>query len=70
MLNLVDGPFNIADLYKTYIIENIDISEFGRFVQHILTIQPAELQALAQKYFKSNEMTYVVAGIAQSPAKN
>ena len=66
LLNLVDGPFNIADLYKTYIVENIDIGEFDRFVQAILDIQPPKLRELAQKYLGQGDMWQVVAGIQNS----
>ena len=63
LLSLVDGPFAIADLYKTYIVENIDIGEFNRFVQAIVYIQPAQIQLLAQKYLKKEDMWQVIAGV-------
>jgi predicted Zn-dependent peptidase len=63
LLNMADGPFNIADLYKTYIVENIDISEFKRFVQAIMDVQPAQLRELARKYLCKEDMWQVVAGV-------
>lgn len=62
LLSMADGPFNIADLYKTYIVENIDISEFNRFVQAIIDIQPARLMELARKHLRKEDMWHVVAG--------
>ena len=62
LLSMADGPFKIADLYKTYIVENIDISEFNRFVQAIIDIQPARLMELARKHLRKEDMWHVVAG--------
>ena len=61
-LNMVDGPFAINDVIRTYVIEDIPLSAFSQFVETIRTITPTELRDLAQKYLKKEDMFEVVVG--------
>jgi predicted Zn-dependent peptidase len=63
MLNLIDGPFNIAEVYKTYIIENTDIQEFNQMIEKVRTIKATELRDLAQKYLQKDDLWEVVVGV-------
>jgi zinc protease len=62
LLNMVDGPFAINDVVRTYITEGISFDAFPRFVETIRTIQPTELRDLAQKYFKKEDLFEVLVG--------
>ena len=61
-LNMVDGPFAINDVIRTYVIEEMPLSHFSQFVETIRTITPTELRDLAQKYLKKEDMFEVVVG--------
>jgi zinc protease len=63
MLNLLDGPFNVAEVYKTYICENLDVTHFDFFVKAVRGITPAELRRLAQQYFAHEDLHEVIVGI-------
>ncbi len=61
-LNMVDGPFAINDIIRTYTIEDMPLNAFSQFVDTIRTITPTELRDLAQKYLKKEDMFEVVVG--------
>lgn len=63
MLNMVDGPFAVSDVVKSFITEGVDLSHFQQFVEKIRSITPQEIQALAQKYFKREDMFEVIVGV-------
>ena len=62
LLNMVDGPFAINDVIRTFIIEGLPLDSFPDFVETIRTISPKELRDLAQKYFKKEDLFEVVVG--------
>jgi predicted Zn-dependent peptidase len=62
MLNLVDGPFNLSDLYKIYFTENIDYQEFTKLVETIKNISAPEIKDLAQRYLQPDDLWEVVVG--------
>ena len=63
MLNMVDGPFAVSDVVKSFITEGVDLSHFQQFVEKIRSITPQEIQALAQKYFRREDMFEVIVGV-------
>lgn len=63
MLNMVDGPFAVSDVVKSFITEGVDLSHFQQFVEKVRSITPQEIQALAQKYFKREDMFEVIVGV-------
>lgn len=63
MLNMVDGPFAVSDVVKSFITEGVDLSHFQQFVEKIRSITPQEIQALAQKYFNREDMFEVIVGV-------
>ncbi len=63
MLNLIDGPFNVADVYKTYLIEGTDFQDFTMLVEKIKTIKATELRDLAKRYLRKEDMWEVVVGV-------
>lgn len=60
MLTLIDGPFNVADVVKTYIAEDLPVSKFAELVTTIKEITAEELRDLAVKYFKKEDMWEVI----------
>lgn len=62
MLNLIDGPFNTADLYKTFIIEDSQATQLEHLVHTIKTISAETLRELAQKYLQQKDLWQVVVG--------
>ena len=63
MLNMVDGPFAVSDVIKSFITEGVELSHFQQFVEKIRSITPQEIQALAQKYFNREDMFEVIVGV-------
>lgn len=62
LLNMVDGPFAISDIVRTFLTEGVEYEAFQRFIDTILYITPKQLQELAQKYFKKEDMFEVIVG--------
>ena len=62
MLTMLDGPFNVSDVLKTLLSEGASTDHFDTLIQTIKTIQPQEIQALAQKYFQREKMWEVIVG--------
>jgi len=60
MLTMLDGPFNVADVVKTYVAEALPITDFDSLTQTIKNITAEELRELARKYFKPENMWEVI----------
>jgi predicted Zn-dependent peptidase len=60
LLTNLDGAFNIAEVVKTFVTEEVPLNFFDDLVKSIKTISPEELMALANKYFRKEKMWEVV----------
>jgi len=60
MLTMLDGPFNVADVIKTYVAENLPITDFDSLTHTVKNITAEELRELARKYFKPENMWQVI----------
>lgn len=60
LLGDLDGPFSILQRWRSIILNGFDENHFNNNVRIYKTITPAELQALAQKYFKPEDFLEVV----------
>jgi predicted Zn-dependent peptidase len=62
MIRNFDGPFATSDNYRGLIDLNLPTSYFNQFFDVLKTITAEELQVLAQKYFKEENIITVIAG--------
>ena len=61
-LQMVDGPFNVADVIKTLVIDLVPLSSFEHIVETTRTITPTRLRELARQYLNKEDMWEVVVG--------
>ena len=61
-LTLLDGPFNVADVVRTQVLEGLPSNYLEQLAKTVRHISPEELQRLAQKYFNKTEMVEVAVG--------
>jgi len=62
MLNMVDGPFHVADVIKTMVLNEMPYETFDALINTVNTISAQELRDLAQKYLLTQQMWEVTAG--------
>ncbi len=62
MLKSSDGPFSMADKYKTVYFKGEDLSFYDRYISMINNVTSEELLIVAKKYFNPKEMLEVVVG--------
>ena len=55
ILGDLDGPFHLISRWKNYVLNNLDGNFFYQNIETIKTIQAAELQELAKKYFTETD---------------
>lgn len=65
MLNMLDGPFNVADIVKTAVVEDLPMSYFQQMVGTIQRISASELLRLAQQYLAPETLWEVCVGAAE-----
>ncbi len=58
----IDGPFALADRFKSILTYGLDNEYFYRYLECVRTILPEDLRQLAEKYFTVSVMTQVTAG--------
>lgn len=62
-LAMLDGPFNVSDVVRTQVTEGLPPSYFERLTERVRTITADELQQLAQRYLRREDMWEVVVGV-------
>jgi zinc protease len=62
LLTMLDGPFHVAGVIRTFISEGIPLEDFELLVEEIKTISAERLQALAMQYFRPDDMWEVTVG--------
>jgi zinc protease len=60
LLGDLDGPFSILQRWRSIILNGFDENYFNNNVHIYKTVTPAELQALAQKYYDPKDFYEVV----------
>ncbi|MBX2929910.1 MAG: insulinase family protein [Saprospiraceae bacterium] len=61
-LNMLDGPFNVADIIKTIVVEDLPAGYFESIVHTVKNITAEELQRLAQLYLQPGDLWEVSVG--------
>jgi zinc protease len=62
MLKSSDGPFSMADKYKSVYLKGEDLSFYDRYISMINNVTSEKLLDVAKKYFDPKEMLEVVVG--------
>lgn len=62
MMRILDGPFGIADVTIENILCGTGNEVIGRNVERIRAVTPADVQRLARKYLRREDLVTVVAG--------
>ena len=59
---MVDGPFRVADVVRTMVLNNMPYTTFDKLINTVNTVSTQELRDLAQKYLTTDDMWEVTAG--------
>ena len=57
-----DGPFNVCDQFKSYLIHGIDLSYNDSYLSEIQEVNPENVQDLAVKFLNFDDQLQVVVG--------
>jgi predicted Zn-dependent peptidase len=60
LLGDLDGPFQIINRWKTYVLNDLTEDYFYNTIKVVREIQPEELQALAKKYLREEDFYELV----------
>lgn len=61
-LNMLDGPFNVSDVIKTIVSEDLPLAYFEELVSAVQQVTPDDIQSLAKQYLNPENFWEVVAG--------
>ena len=61
-LRSVDGPFSLAEKFKSVWEYGLDYSYYNRYIESIKNCTSSELRALAVKYLQQNDLIELVVG--------
>ena len=62
LVRMFDGPFALAESFKSAWEFGLDTSYYQRLSEKILTIKPEEITDLANKFYKLDELYVITAG--------
>ena len=57
-----DGPFNVCDQFKSYLIHGIDLSYNDSYLSEIQEVNPENVRDLAVKFLNFDDQLQVVVG--------
>lgn len=61
-LTMLDGPFNVSEVIRTLVLDELPLSTFDEWVSTVQNIDAAALQGLAQKYLNKADLWQVIVG--------
>lgn len=61
-LNMIDGPFKVAGMSKVIALNGLDFEFYQSLMERIHKVTSEELQLLAQKYFRKEDMIEIIVG--------
>jgi len=59
---MLDGPFNVADIYKTILLEDLPADYFINVANTVRHITAVELRDLARRYLQPADLWEVSVG--------
>ncbi len=62
MLHNFDGPFDLADRYRSVVDYGLDFNYYSKSIDTIIKIEPQDLKQLAEKYLNPESFYEVIAG--------
>ncbi len=62
MLRDFDGPFPIAESFKSVLEYGLSSDYFQNYIDTIKSITPEEIRNLTQKYFDKNDLYELIVG--------
>lgn len=62
LLGMLDGPFNMSQLIRSYMVHQIGQKDFDHLHQAVRQITAEDLMHLAQRYLQAEDMVTVVVG--------
>jgi predicted Zn-dependent peptidase len=62
MVRMFDGPFAIAESFRSVWQYGLDNSYYYRLAEKIRTIEPDEIASLAKTYYKIDDLNIITAG--------
>jgi predicted Zn-dependent peptidase len=62
LLSMIDGPFSVAEVIRTLVIDGVAESHFGHMAAIIKNITAEQVQAYAQQYLCEEDMCEVIVG--------
>ena len=63
-LTMIDGPFNVAELVRLMVTENLPFTELRTSVERTLDVTRNSIQETAKKYLLPEKMSEVIVGKA------
>ncbi len=61
-LTMLDGPFNLSEVYRTLLTEETPFEFFGHLIDTVLQITPEQLRELARRYLEPDSFWKVIVG--------
>jgi predicted Zn-dependent peptidase len=62
LLGMLDGPFNMSQLIRSYMVHKIGKEDFDHLHRTVSQITAEELMRLAQQYLQADDMVTVIVG--------
>lgn len=63
LLNGLDGPMNTSDMVRGQIVEELPWESFSAMVEIVKSLDPGQIQELAQRYLRAEDFWIVTAGV-------
>lgn len=63
LLTILDGAFNVSEIVKTMVVEDLPKDYFQSVIKNIKEMDAKRVQELAQKYLNKEDMWQVVVGV-------
>lgn len=61
-LSMLDGPFNVSELIRTLVIDELPFSFFDELIETVRTIDRMQLQELAARYLQREQQWEIAVG--------